>query len=629
MIYLKVVLFTLLFVFGSLGKSVAQSAAAIIKVKKGQIRSGPIVQNLESLKRNRSPLVWLEVETRNKSRKIRPIEAKYVYNQGGHHTFEVYWRGSRAILREGVVEIKVYGFSPKNPGYRESSSLIDLVPPKNCEIKFVRGKKENNRFNIEQTLASERLKDAYLNEISEIQMQVDQGNMSNAQKRELKYTTGQIRSKKLRRLKDYGYDFYFPEIMSALSRLENSLSSPENNSIQSDPNPSLTQPPNNPSPKTTDYTIIGSFEALKRNINRVIARITSNGVSDSDKDKYRSYLVEFNRLNKKVENQDQYLSEVESVKDKLNQLNSLILGGKYASSPKTTLPDPGTKNNSTISKPPNKNLPTKKSSPKPENKEQKQQIKKLKTQLAKVENTYDSLSSQNSFLKKEFTKMRREKYQLEGEKSRLESEMISLQSGNKRQAGQIRQLRMSMAAMLQVVQSFIEKPKEISIPIGDKFNMELIGVPSADFLMGMTQGRYDTLLNKAPEIMIHNEHEVINNRLQHIDQVFFIAKYELTHEEYAELVPTHRFIPRDAKKPISNISFKDFERFIERLNQETGLRFDIPTEKEWEYAAVGPSGTTYPWGENCDGSRANVNSNQVLPVDYFAESDSWCGAYNM
>ena len=45
----------------------------------------------------------------------------------------------------------------------------------------------------------------------------------------------------------------------------------------------------------------------------------------------------------------------------------------------------------------------------------------------------------------------------------------------------------------------------------------------------------------------------------------------------------------DLQRPVEEVSWKDCQEFIEKLNRMTGQQFRLPTEAQWEYAARGGS----------------------------------------
>jgi formylglycine-generating enzyme required for sulfatase activity len=109
-------------------------------------------------------------------------------------------------------------------------------------------------------------------------------------------------------------------------------------------------------------------------------------------------------------------------------------------------------------------------------------------------------------------------------------------------------------------------------------------------------------------------------------KTFSMDKTEVTNAEYEAFgKETKHSLPsywRDGKPPagqekwpVTGVSLDDAEAFAQWRSTRDNVKYRLPTEEEWEYAARnGPQATLYPWGNQWLDDRANVESNSLEPV---------------
>jgi len=107
---------------------------------------------------------------------------------------------------------------------------------------------------------------------------------------------------------------------------------------------------------------------------------------------------------------------------------------------------------------------------------------------------------------------------------------------------------------------------------------------------------------------------------------FFMDRTEVTNAEYVDFVSQTKHPPptywREGKPPagqeqwpVTNVSRADADAFAQWRTKRDGIKYQLPTEEQWEYAARnGSQDTPYPWGDQMLNDHANVDGNSLKPV---------------
>ena len=84
---------------------------------------------------------------------------------------------------------------------------------------------------------------------------------------------------------------------------------------------------------------------------------------------------------------------------------------------------------------------------------------------------------------------------------------------------------------------------------------------------------------------------------------YFIGETEVTQALWEAVMGSNPSNFKGTQQPVESVSWDDCQDFIRKLNQQTGQRFRLPTEAEWEFAAKGgkkSAGFEYSGSDNLD-----------------------------
>ena len=135
-----------------------------------------------------------------------------------------------------------------------------------------------------------------------------------------------------------------------------------------------------------------------------------------------------------------------------------------------------------------------------------------------------------------------------------------------------------------------------SIELAAGVFMELVRIPAGEFVMGSAEGYCD----EGPPHRVR------------IGQAFWMGRLEVTNEQYRQFDPSHDsrvesrfamqfgvrgFYVNKPDQPVVRVSWQQALAFCEWLSRQTGERFSLPTEAQWEYACRAGTDTLFYYGD--------------------------------
>ncbi|MHC5738874.1 caspase, EACC1-associated type [Nostoc sp.] len=134
--------------------------------------------------------------------------------------------------------------------------------------------------------------------------------------------------------------------------------------------------------------------------------------------------------------------------------------------------------------------------------------------------------------------------------------------------------------------------------LGNGITLDMVQIVGGSFNMGSPPGENG-----------RNKNEDSQHRVK--VSAFFIGKFEVTQEQYQQIMASNPSNFKGAKRPVEQVSWNDAVDFCNKLSQKTGRKYRLPSEAEWEYACRAGTTTPFHFGETITTELANYDGNST------------------
>lgn len=144
------------------------------------------------------------------------------------------------------------------------------------------------------------------------------------------------------------------------------------------------------------------------------------------------------------------------------------------------------------------------------------------------------------------------------------------------------------------INSSLNDSNILTFDLGNEIILEMIKIPSGEFLMGSPFG--DGNNSEYPQHLVNISE-------------FYLGKYPITQPQWQIIIGNNPAYFKEQLSiftnqgvlghfPVESVSWHDCQDFCQKLSQKTGKFFKLPSESQWEYACRAGATTRYYFGNS-------------------------------
>jgi formylglycine-generating enzyme required for sulfatase activity len=174
---------------------------------------------------------------------------------------------------------------------------------------------------------------------------------------------------------------------------------------------------------------------------------------------------------------------------------------------------------------------------------------------------------------------------------------------------------------------------------------EMVDIPGGNVFIGLEESGIDDVLSRFTGLGLDRSwiaKECPRHRLAL--QPYRMARFPVTNLQYRTFLTEtgynelpsswafRQFPQAMGNHPVYTLSADAADAYVKWLSARTGRGFCLPTEAQWEWAAAGPEGSEFPWGNTFDAELLNTAECGILastPVGVFKGGESPFGLEDM